>query len=240
MHRGGEIAGRVVDEAGTAVEGAGVQAERAATEPQSAFYFATAEPGDGRFVIRDIAAGTYSLQARAEGRAEAARSNLSVLAGRTLDVGTLVLSGGGLVVGTVVDAEGRGIPGATVAAERDGNRRMNQHQTQSGSSGGFEIRGLAAGPVDITARHPAYSESRPVVAEVDPEKEPQPVRLVLTRGGRIEGRAIHRDGRPFSGGRVSFYSMEPEARACASRRLASPQTARSSWTTCHRAGRCSR
>ena len=86
---------------------------------------------------------------------------------------------------------------------------MNQHQTQSGSSGGFEIRGLAAGPVNVTARHPAYSESRPVVAEVDPEKEPQPVRLVLTRGGRIEGRALHRDGRPFSGGRVSFYSMEP-------------------------------
>jgi hypothetical protein len=66
------------------------------------------------------------------------------------------------------------------------------------------------GAVLVSASHPAYAEGRPVPATVDPEKEPVPVRLVLVRGGRLEGRALYRDGRAFAGGRVSYYPVDPQ------------------------------
>jgi hypothetical protein len=109
----------------------------------------------------------------------------------------------------VVDSEGNGIPGATVGAERDANRRTGQLRTQTGSTGAFELRGVPIGAVYVSASHPAYAPAPEVAATVDPEKDPVPVRIVLVRGGKIDGRAFYRDGRPFVGGRVSYYPMDP-------------------------------
>ena len=129
-------------------------------------------------------------------------SGVRVAAGRTTDVGTITLGRGGVVQGVVVDAEGNGIPGATVSAERDANRRRGQVETQTGSTGAFELQGVPVGPVYVSARHPAYAAAPAVATTVDPDKEPVPVRIVLARGGRLEGRALFRDGRAFVGGRV--------------------------------------
>jgi hypothetical protein len=63
----------------------------------------------------------------------------------------------------------------------------------------------------VSASHPAYASAPEVAATVDPEKETVPVRIVLARGGKIEGRALYRDGRAFVGGRVSCYPMDPRA-----------------------------
>lgn len=207
---GGEIAGRVVDADGVPAEDAQVVAQGIGGERWSNRYFmGRATEGDGRFLLRGVAEGAYTLRARAEGRGEAVVSEVRLAAGGSAEVGTLRLGRGGVVVGTVIDGEGRGIPGASVTVERDANRRSGSYESQSGSSGAFEVRGVPSGPVQVTARHPSYAPAPPVVAEVDPEKEPSPVRLVLGRGGRIEGRAVHRDGRPFAGGRISLFSSEP-------------------------------
>jgi hypothetical protein len=157
-----------------------------------------------------VAAGTYSLEVRAASRGEASMAGVRVAAGRTTTVGTITLRRGGVVQGVVVDAEGNGIPGATVGAERDANRRTGELRTQTGSNGAFELRGVPIGNVLVSASHPAYAEGRPVPATVDPEREPAPVRLVLLRGGRLEGRALYRDGRAFAGGRVSYYPVDPQ------------------------------
>ena len=175
------------------------------------FHSARADEGDGRFLISDVAPGAYDLGVQASGRGEAARAGVRVAAGRTTDVGTIALARGGTVQGVVVDAEGRGIPGATVHADRDANRRTNHLQTQTGSTGAFELSGVPIGPVHVSARHSSYAASAPVVAEVDPEKEAPPVRIVLARGGRIEGRALHRDGRPFTAGRVHAWPLDGRA-----------------------------
>jgi protocatechuate 3,4-dioxygenase beta subunit len=209
MDAGGTIAGRVVDAEGSAVEEAQVtaQAEGESRGP-GGYHGARADEGDGRFLIPDVAPGTYELGARASGRGEAARAGVRVAPGRTTDVGTLALARGGTVQGVVVDSEGRGIPGATVHADRDANRRTGELETQTGSTGAFELTGVPIGPVHVSARHLSYAASAPVVAEVDPEKENSPVRIVLARGGRVEGRALHRDGRPFTGGRVHAWSLD--------------------------------
>jgi protocatechuate 3,4-dioxygenase beta subunit len=209
LEPGGQIAGRVVDADGAPVEAAQVSAEDA-SEPRGPgrFFGGRADEGDGRFVLRDVAAGTYSLAVRAGTRGEASMSGVRVAAGRTTDVGPITLGRGGIVQGVVVDAEGNGIPGATVNAERDANRRRGQVETQTSSTGLFELQGVPVGPAYVTARHPAYASRPPVATTVDPDKEPVPVRIVLARGGRLEGRALFRDGRAFAGGRVSVYAIE--------------------------------
>ncbi len=194
MDLGGEIAGRVVDAQGQPVEDAQIEGEPA-DEPGWGIrhLWGRADEGDGRFLLRDVAAGTYVLQARASGRGEAAATRIAVSAGKTTNVGTLMLARGGVVQGSVVDAEGRGIPGATIQVEKEANMWTGQHQAQSDSSGAFEVRGVPPGSLNVMASHPGYAPGRPVVADVDPEKEPAAVRIVLLRGTRIEGRATRRD-----------------------------------------------
>jgi large repetitive protein len=209
LEPGGEIAGRVVDADGSPVDDAQVSVEDE-SQPRGPGRYSggRADEGDGRFVLRDVAAGTYSLEVRAASRGEASMTGVRVAAARTTSVGTITLGRGVVVQGVVVDSEGNGIPGATVGAERDANRRTGQLRTQTGSTGAFELRGVPIGAVYVSASHPAYAPAREVAATVDPEKEPVPVRIVLVRGGRIEGRALYRDGRPFVGGRVSCYPLD--------------------------------
>lgn len=213
MESGGEIAGRVVDASGQPAEDATLAAEWAG-EAESASpggAFGMAETGEGRFVLRDLAAGRYVVQARAAGKGEASISGVQVVAGKRTEVGTLRLAGGGTVRGTIVDGDGQGVPGATVVAERDLNNQSGDLVGQTGSSGAFEIRGVPAGQVSIMASHPAYASPKPVLIEVDPAKEPTPVRIVLLGGARVEGHAAHRDGRPFASGRILLRSLEPGA-----------------------------
>ncbi|HUL77712.1 MAG TPA: carboxypeptidase regulatory-like domain-containing protein [Vicinamibacteria bacterium] len=204
MDAAGGIAGRVADESGAAVEDAWVAAVE---RNQSGGPRVRSDEGDGRFLLQDIAPATYDISFQAAGRGEASKAGVKVVAGRTTDVGTVVLAPGGLVQGVVVDAEGQGIPGATVNADR-GARRSDRLETQTGSAGAFEIRGVPPGPVSVRASHPAYAASAPVETLVDPAKEPPAVRIVLARGARIEGRALHRDGRPFAAGRVQASSRD--------------------------------
>ena len=213
MEAGGEIAGRVVDGQGQPAEDATIRADMADDREPGGMRNSSgnADEGEGRFVLHDVLAGTYVVQARATGRGEASVTGVRVVAGRTTNLGTITLQRGGVIQGFVVDTDGQGIPGASVGAERDVNRRTGQLQTQTDSVGAFEIRGAPAGKLNVAAYHPAYAPARRVIAEVDPEKEPVPVRIVLVRGARVEGRALHRDGSPFASGRVSVYSMEPGA-----------------------------
>jgi protocatechuate 3,4-dioxygenase beta subunit len=210
MEPGGEIAGRVVDASGQPAEDASVEAEWAGgAEAPAGGAFATAEEGEGRFVLRDLRAGRYAVQARAAGKGEASLSGVPVAAGKTTDVGTIRLASGGIVRGTVVDVDGRGVPGARVVAERDLSMQTGDLEARTGSSGAFEIHGVPAGKVSVMTSHPAYASPRPEVVEVDPEKEPVPVRIVLLEGARVEGHAAHRDGRPFASGRVLVRNLAP-------------------------------
>jgi len=172
------------------------------------FYAAEADGGEGRFTLHDVAAGEYDLEASAPAQGHATSSGVRVSAGRPTDVGSLVLARGGIVRGAVVDTEGRGIPGAAVTADRDVSRATNDYASQTDSAGSFEIRGVPAGRLLVRASHPSFAPGRPVEAEVDPEKELVPVRLVLPKGGRVEGRVRHRDGRPFGDGLVQVMSAE--------------------------------
>jgi protocatechuate 3,4-dioxygenase beta subunit len=209
LEPGGEIVGRVVDALGQPVEDARVEARPMDEAPYGLRdVSAESDEGDGRFALRDVGAGSYVLQARASGRGEASLAAVRVAPGRPTDVGTVTLARGGVVAGVVVDADGRGIPGASVRLEKDLSRQTNQLETQTGPAGTFELRGVPPGRINVLVRHPSFAAVKPVVADVDPEKDPTPLRIVLPRGARLEGRASKRDGSPFTAGRITVSSSE--------------------------------
>ena len=114
-------------------------------------FFGNADEGEGRFVLRDVAAGTYDLEAQATGYGTASLANVRVAVGRPTSAGTITLGRGGVVRGTVVDADGQGIPGASVYADRDTNSRTSDYSSQTDSAGAFEIRGVPPGRLEVRA-----------------------------------------------------------------------------------------
>ena len=212
LEAGGAVAGRVVDARGRPAPDGSVSAKPRDRSPfDERSHEAKAEPADGSFRLDGLAPGAYDLEARASGHAPALRANVGIVAGRTTEVGILTLSQGGVVRGSVVDGEGQGIPGASVYVETDPGQLTSNLTSETDSSGAFEIRGVPSGHVLARALHPSYTPGGVPEVHVDPARDPVPVRIVLGRGARVEGRVRHRDGRPFAVGRVIVASSDPGA-----------------------------
>jgi hypothetical protein len=111
---GGAIAGLVVEEGDRPVDSYRVSAspDRAGRRGRDASK--SVASGDGRFLLEDLAEGTYVVQVLAPERAPGSASGVAVVPGRTTDAGTIRLGRGGVVRGAVVDAAGSGVAGATV------------------------------------------------------------------------------------------------------------------------------
>jgi hypothetical protein len=116
----------------------------------------------------------------------------------------------GVVRGVVVDGDGRGIEGASVSVETDPSRLSDDLAARTDASGAFEVRGVPVGRVLLRASHPSFAPA--VVPEVLVEQDPgEPVHITLSRGARVEGRVSHRDGHPFTVGRVIVQGSAPAA-----------------------------
>jgi protocatechuate 3,4-dioxygenase beta subunit len=209
LDAGAIIVGRVVDATGQPVDRATVTGETTdGPQREHAFVSATTEEeAAGLFTIRDAAPGIYALKIVAAGAGRGSLTGVKAVAGRTTDVGTVALGATGTVKGMVVDNDGQGVPGAAIQVRPDAHASYSDDPSgQTELTGAFEVAGVRPGRVDVYVSHPSYVSSRLTAVEVDPEKELAPLRIVLTRGGRIEGQAYRRDGRPFEDGRVMVWS----------------------------------
>jgi protocatechuate 3,4-dioxygenase beta subunit len=199
----GSISGQAVDDEGRPIETFRVDSRPIASSPSAPTAPRSLEvsSADGRFSLEDVPEGTHVLSVSAPERVSAAVSNVKVAGGAATDVGRVRLSAGGVVRGHVVDATGAGIAGASVSARgasRDMFRPGFGPQAMSDAGGAFELRGVPLGTIEVTATHPNYAAGRTPGLEVDPAKGPTEARVVLSLGGRIEGFARTRDGRPLS------------------------------------------
>ena len=208
MESGGEIAGRVVDAEGSPVE------ER----PRADGGRPTTGVPDGVIrrarrrarAVRAARRGRRALRRAGPGQRTRARRAIRGAGRRGPDGPRSArsrLARRRHVQGMVVDAEGQGIPGATVTRSGTRTGSTGQLETQTGSTGAFELSGVPVGPVHVVARHPSYASRQPVVAEVDPEKETAPVRIVLAR------RRAHRGARGAP--RRAAVRRRPRARVAA-------------------------
>ena len=209
----GLVTGVVVDEAGRPVEAYRVSAQPADPEASMGFMMPpmkdVASP-DGRFVLDDVAEGTYVVSVVAPERASATVSGVKVTPGVTSDVGRIRLGAGGTVRGIVVDSGGGPVGGATVTVRGPGRDYLSfglEPQAVSDSAGAFEVKGAPVGRADVVANHPDFAGGRATGIEVDPVKGPAEARIVLSRGGRVEGWVRKRDGTGIPGTTVRASSV---------------------------------
>jgi hypothetical protein len=205
----GSLTGVVVEEGDRPVEAYQVTLQLASQSQQRMFEDQRAESigtTDGRFSLEDLSEGRYVLQVLVPDRLPSVANNLSVSAGRTTDAGVIRVGRGGIVRGTVASASG-GVVGATVRLQGPGQDMLTWSEafmTETDAGGTFEFRGAPPGPATLKATHPDYASASASV-EVDPQKAPADVRIVLSEGGRLEGTVRRRDGSPLAGQRVHIW-----------------------------------
>ncbi|MBI4881444.1 MAG: carboxypeptidase regulatory-like domain-containing protein, partial [Planctomycetes bacterium] len=219
MHR---VFGRVIDEAGSPIEGAEVTlAQRlgrrfrdAAEEKNSARRTAQ----DGRFLFEEVAPERgLTLCVRLERHADVTREIPESLAG-DLDLGDLVAELGGSLAGRVLDEAGNPVAGAEVKAW---HRKLTEgpnvdilfsldlsgvgvRATTADASGFFLLHGLPAGEAIALARAEGYTSESVTGISIRKGGLTGDVTITLSSGGAIEGVVVDdATGRPIEGALVA-------------------------------------
>ena len=212
LEKTGTLIGTVVDDVGRPIESFQVAAEAAAS-PDGASSSGSILGSEGRFSLESLDEGTYVVTVSAPDRAPATLSGVKVRSGGTTDAGRITLREGGVVRGLVVTSDGTPIPGATVLVQSvsDRNHLYSEGLRDMTDAGGaFEVRGVPPGALEIEATHPTFVAAHVVGIEVDPIKKMAETRIVMGRGGRIEGWARQRDGAIASGVFAQAVTELPE------------------------------
>jgi uncharacterized GH25 family protein len=198
------LAGIVVDAAGKPLPGAQVQAVARSAVRQRTFARsgtperrAAAGP-DGRFRLGKLLAGeAWQVRATHPGFAPS-RLTLPPLEKSRSDL-RLVLGRGRTAFGRVIDRAEKPVPGAEVSLLAN----PDSWDTATGPEGGFEVRALPAGPVDLRVRKSGFV---PVLVRAIPipgGEGPFNLGMVILEPGVIlRGLVTDREGRPVSGAEV--------------------------------------
>jgi hypothetical protein len=213
------IGGRVTG-AGAPLEGALVTARRqrgrgpgSAEEPVAQ---ATSD-GDGRFVLADLAAGTYLVSASSPGFATARAPGVTAGTGDL----ALDLARGGRVAGRVRSRrDGAAVAPFTVVIRRAGGRGARLSVASVSvvdPSGRFELDGLSPGPSILQVSSPFHAPSEEVAVEVPEAPGVAEVEVLLAAGGELPGRVVERgSGRPLPGARVEVEGVDAPGSALGS------------------------
>jgi protocatechuate 3,4-dioxygenase beta subunit len=167
---------------------------------------------DGSFVLDEVPAGKWTVQASARGYQPGSVSGLSVAEGDATEGVDVRLSRGAAVSGRVLEARsGRPIVDASVKAEPSGGGESRMptmvvsgekgpNEATTDADGRYEIAGLAPGPWLVTASHAEWSEAS---ASVDVKDAPATLDLRLGKGGAVSGTVLA-GGRPVAGAQVAL------------------------------------
>ncbi|HEX3128346.1 MAG TPA: carboxypeptidase regulatory-like domain-containing protein [Thermoanaerobaculia bacterium] len=216
--------GRVVNASEQPIAGARVSLRRsAAGDRRRPPIFSQEEPGlevvtgaDGRFEIRDLPGGTWSLDARASGYAPLTVPGLTIPEGAgSTDLGTVMLPPGVAVEGYAVDPRGRPVEGVevnvadgsmSIVRMRMGRGQDSQPAAVTGSDGYFRIEDRRAGEtINLDASRPGYATTAAPGIRVPPE---EPVRIVMQPASAVEGRTVDDDGQPVAGAKIILLPTE--------------------------------
>jgi protocatechuate 3,4-dioxygenase beta subunit len=93
--------------------------------------------------------------------------------------------------GRVVDPEGKPVPGATISPRLKG-QLLDDRTATSGSDGRFRITGLSPGDYELTGSHRELRSGK-----ASARAPSTGARLVLARGGEVQGLAVDGAGQPL-------------------------------------------
>jgi hypothetical protein len=156
----------------------------------------------GAWTVPQIAQGTYTIAATANGFLPGTIAKFPIAAGAHRTGVDMVLDAGGtLLHGTVTDIGGGGIGGARVTAKRGDDMGLTvfpELVALAGTDGKYQLT-LPDGSFEVTASHDDYTKTKRYI-----ELAGQPVTadFVLTPGGSIRGVVVSRDNKPVPGALV--------------------------------------
>ncbi|MGD1043157.1 MAG: hypothetical protein ABR913_08880 [Sedimentisphaerales bacterium] len=158
---------------------------------------------EGKFNIEAFGAGMYQVQIAAEGFAWTWSQEVDT----SRDTPVVVkLVAGGSIKGSVVDDKGKPVNGAKVmpmskAVETRGSTKdtlISDNDTVETVNGSFVLNNLAEGRESIKAVHPDYPFSIIDNIEVKEGKITEGIKIVLRKGGTVEGYVYDSAGQPQS------------------------------------------
>lgn len=191
------LSGRIVDQDGAPVGRAQVSAQRG--DDRRTFRFGRSE-ADGRFTFDLPELGDFTLSTAVEGFESSVRT---VPVTGPSEIGDWTLSRGLRVRGVVVDGKGTPVSGARV--ENQSTRQFPITFGETDEKGAFEMVGASPGLIRLVATHRDYAAGQATVeSATDTGGDPDPVRITLTKGGRIEGVVRQRDGAPVAQARIDL------------------------------------
>ena len=224
LRRGLVVAGSVRDAAGTPIPGAEISLTQSVSVRSSrgggramlnlvggAADLPRGRSGaDGRFELRGVAGGDYTLRVKAPGWANESVDPVKVARDAPPAPVEVVLSPGASIAGTVRRRSGGGAEGAFVLARVQGGPTVPGTQLENlptGPDGAFVIDGLRAGATyDLQVMMGGGAGPGPAQKGVVAPAEG--VEIVVSGTGRIEGNAVDaKTGQPLTAFDVSY---EPE------------------------------
>jgi protocatechuate 3,4-dioxygenase beta subunit len=220
LERAARLAGRVIDDQGRPVSGAGITIRN--QQPPTRF---TSDPmpqvdartdHDGRFEVATHDKNPMvdlSVEHPAYPTFEA--GGLMAPASSPVEI---VLIHGVTLRGRVVDPEGGPVLGASVRLGLEPTAREGwspgpprEGRERSGAGGQFAFSGLARGVARLYATDEGWAPSEVVVVELD-EDAPPAVTLTLKPGSALAGRVGWSDGRPAARAVLSLTPKDPAYR----------------------------
>ncbi len=173
---------------------------------------------DGAFALEDVPAGTWTVVVEAKGYQQARVANLVVEEGGSRDGVEVRATPGVVLKGHVSDARtGRPVANASITHEPAGGGRPGGvagfggrggplagldggDDVTSDADGNFEIEGISAGRIKVTAKNPDYTDGSEVA---DVKETGGTVEIKLTAGGSASGVVVG-GGQPLANAQVSL------------------------------------
>jgi hypothetical protein len=188
---GSRLAGRILDSTGGPVAGATLSV-------RGEVLFQAVSNALGDFVLA-LPAGTYDVNASADGYASYTKRALSIVGETTVD---LMLHPGATVRGVVAQGS-QPVAGAEVRlVAMQAGRLWPSQSTFSGEQGVFELHGVDPGEYRLFARKGLLiGRSTPLLLQI---AETASITLLVAEGTTLVGRVMSADGKPVSGARVEI------------------------------------
>ena len=214
LQRAGDVTGRVVDRQGAPVQ-AEVQLDRGEQDRHSFLlpsgvrgFHVSGSGEDGTFTFRDVAPGTWRLEASARGYRTARSDAVEVIGGEESSLPDLVLDREetGTLIGRVLDSSGVGVEAWVFQTER--GKGPGGSGERSDAAGAYAVRDVPVGPRDVSARR---DEGQWILEAVEIAPGENRLDLVL-EGAVLEGRVVDDSGVPIDGALVWLHSSGLGAR----------------------------
>lgn len=192
---GETLSGHVVDDLGAPVTSFTLVLRNELTR---SFVHRTIESAEGTFELNELSPGIWRV-----GLADAQRQPASNVLEVELPQGgaelVLVCPRPVRVAGTVVTPDGAPTPGASIWILNSGVDRSDTTFFLSRSDGTFDLIGLRAGALSLSASLSGYASSQPEAFDLPPGSAQEGLVLRLRDAGRIEGLLTTSAGAPVAG-----------------------------------------